>query len=498
MMNHQIRAHVVSMILCRAANRLVEYERPFQMSPDSRAYSDIRKRLDDLITFDHIQDSSLASSILRPRSEVTAEDIATIPSGWGARRFRFSMVLELDQSNGFMSYIVSGYTDQDDISHQGTIDPQMRFYFNSVQILRESRAATGHRDVKNRGNYQVIHASRHDNPNRKDDDYTGRTLVTPSNVLYALSSERAVNQMGYGSDVSRYDLRNQSTLGRGMISRSHTLPGRYMADAINSMVDVLGEASAAMQRHDARDSDATSRSIRRNTSVTNPYERAAVRARIHGGQMNVGQDDLIGALIREGYMSHDGSISYANLAQIAPNLDDIDIHVLSDDGTVMADGVEASRLTEMDCRDWAGRDSATVYAAQLKSTISALMAECQIRRVSLTMTNQTTSGVDDLAIQDVHTLSDFTDTETCLALFTRRVIQEVCPTISENGMQDYVITISNELAGNCRLSISLNGDYPQFFMGASYLDALTTPLASTDRQSLADLAYDFGQLFPTV
>jgi hypothetical protein len=74
--------------------------------------------------------AKVASSVIGLSNRVTG--MADIPNGWNQRRLQFMMAVELtDGDITHISYI-QGYSEYHDPSLTGRIDPNMRFFINSV------------------------------------------------------------------------------------------------------------------------------------------------------------------------------------------------------------------------------------------------------------------------------------------------------------------------------------------------------------------------------
>lgn len=485
----QNRLYVESLVFCRAANSIPEYERPFSIQPGVDAESLISETVRNRSVLDALESSLEASNVLRPVAEVNKNDLVHIPGGWGERRLRYSMIIDLDTANGSLRYILSGYTDQDDISHNGLLDPQMRFYINSVQVLK-SMSSGSRRDYRPRGSYQLISK---DLPGADQAPYDSprRSLLSPNNVLYQIGSMMSHHQGQY-KEASLIDSRNLSATGRNLVSRGHTLPGRYVADMVNGLV------ASIKQQDQRRDRRADILPNYRSDDWHTLYGQAATLANMHGDSVKDSRNDLFKIFQQEGILASDGSVSYSNLCGVAPNLEDLNTPVLRGDDFVLREVSEETRdvaFGESDCRDWHGRDIYTVMASMLKSTISALMSESQLRRMTVVMTNQTISGHDDVVVRDAFAMFNNLDERSLVDIFVRRAICEVCPILSERGMRDYYVIINNELAGNCRISISFGDEPCQNFMGATYMDSLSSPLTTTRPDALTELADEASRLF---
>jgi len=485
----QNRIYAESLVFCRAANSIPEYERPFSVQPGIDAEELISETVRERWAFDALQDSLEAANLLRPVAEVNNKDLIRVPGGWGERRLRYSMILDLDLPNSSLRYILTGYTDQDDISHNGLLDPQMRFYINSVQVLK-AMSGGQRKDYRSRGSYQLI-AKNVPGEDYRDGPGPLRSLLAPSNVLFQIGSSMSHYQ-NLHTPSALIDSRNSTALGRNLVGRGHALPGRYVADTVNGLVASLKHRDERNARRDASIAPAISEDWQ---SI---YSSAASLATDHGDSMRHCKSELLQIFQQEGILASDGSVSFRNLCSIIPNLETLDFPVLRGDDFVLREvSPETAQVafTEGDCRDWHGRDIYTVMASMLKSTISALMSESQLRRLTVVLTNQTISGHDEVVVRDAFAMFENLDELSLVEHFIRRVTREVCPVLSEGGLRDYYVAINNELAGNCRISISFDDDPSQNFMGATYMDSLSSPLVTTRPDALNELADEFSRLF---
>jgi len=78
--------------------------------------------------------AGIASNIIMPSTEA-GRDI-NIAQGWGERRYRFFMEVEMMVGAMATRKIIIGYTDHVGVGMGGSLDPNMRMYINNVIVLR--------------------------------------------------------------------------------------------------------------------------------------------------------------------------------------------------------------------------------------------------------------------------------------------------------------------------------------------------------------------------
>ena len=475
----QAKLMVTSFVLIPADNAIVEYERPFQLNQTAEFDQVVNNAIFGKSLISATDIAGIASRALRPEADVnTRRDSIDVPGGWGNRRFRFSATIRSVSSEGVFFNVIYGFTDGYDLSYTGELPPDMSFHINGLTCMKEITRSDGSAYVSPRGSYQLADmrvVQSHDEDEVLLRKY--KQLLHPSAILQNLSGMVSHHQNEVNSPY-RIDLRTRANVGENMMHRSATLPGRYVSNLVNAVTDY---------RH--RNGFDGTTSMGRTPNIL-----AAASRQIADKSVRSIENPLIRTLFASGGLINGTSISFRNLCACIPNLRDFDIKAIRATSPMFKEA-SATLFDESDSRDWHGRDSETVAASALKSAVTALMVECQLKRIRFISTNHTLTGTPDFTPDDVvYPLIQGLDEVQLVSLFERRFLAEVVPMISENGLRDYWVTIDNELDGNFRVSIAFDGNPADNFHAATYMDSLTTPLITSNATAANNLSDDFGRL----
>ncbi len=470
---------VTSFVLIPADNAIVEYERPFQLNQTAEFDRVVNNAILNKSLISATDIAGIASRALRPEANVnTNRDSIDIPGGWGNRRFRFSATIRSVSGEGVFFNVIYGFTDGYDLSYTGELPPDMNFHINGLTCMKEITRSDGSSYAAPRGSFQLADMrviQSHDEDEVLLRKY--KQLLHPSAVLQNLAGMVSHSQ-NHGGAPYRVELRTRANAGENLMHRSSTLPGRYVSNLVNAVTDY---------RHrngfDGTTSMGTSSNI-----------LAAASRQITDKSARSTDNPLIRTLFASGGLINGTTISFRDMCACIPNLRDFDIKAIRATSPVFKEA-SATLFDESDSRDWHGRDSETVAAAALKSAVTALMVECQLKRIRFISTNHTLTGAPDFTPDGVvYPLIQGLDEVQLVSLFERRFLSEVVPMISENGLRDYWVTIDNELDGNFRVSIAFDGNPADNFHAATYMDSLTTPLITSDAKAANNLSDDFGRL----
>lgn len=411
------------------------------------------------LTANHL--ARVAPMMLRPKTEI--EGIANIANGWGERRFRFMMEVRHGGVMGsqVLQYL-TGYTDHAGIGHAGTLDPQMRLFFNNTltvrgvvestplgNMMRSTVADASHVLV---GNYRPTFGSQ---------DIGHRTL-RPEDVFATMGH----SILGSG-DVM--DLRTSFAGGIMKSRRSNGSAPIWL--------------SKTLQAHKTAFND--------DTNNANDYGQLLDDARGATQEGLISQDGFLSQLQRfQTSLVEGGSISYGELCAVSPGLDNI-VHVFPI--------TQVQRQKEYihsagDTRNWTGQDPATIVATTLSYSVPSIMMDMMLTGIHFMATNQTLDGSVRITPLGAQSFAEGIDLTPYIQHFMVRLDLEVLSGLFSNNLIDYNIEMGVDILGETMIKVSIGGNPQEVFVIPSFADALCAPIITLSGNTLSHLAYDIDNL----
>ena len=457
------------------------YTRPYEALGNQSAMNSIGNMIDANIPLTTSTLAKHAAMMMVPSG--TPEGQIYVPNGWTTERIRFVMELECTTALGTKYIVVTGYTDYNDPTYSGQVDPAMRLFFNNVVTLRQTtRINDFGQPVYGRA---VINTSQllsvHDGVARFN-DYdpvpSPKKTLTPSAVLAQI--EVTTSTIGRGIDMgSTFDGRSNVGSGSGITlsRRSNNLAGTYLAETFNVVKDTVNNFSSI-----------TGGPIRPNESQI--YSQAYGSAISH--EASVLDDPFFNLLITRTSYGQRGSVSYGELMSVVPGIDAI--AVLARPAAVMQTSAPSMYVDDNGLQHWHQSDIETQLASVLVSGVPALMADCLLGRVTFDATNRTLTGLPEVVVKDISTLlGDNVEHNQEIALvnaFTHRLADEIVPVLSAGGERDFMLSMAVDLAGDTYITIGIGGMAVVSYSAPSYCDNLYVPVVTHDPHRLSMLAND--------
>ena len=160
-----------------------QYYRPFKLNADNLNMNAVADRLSRIsgAANSPAPFQGIATQILRPSEFTAASQVARIPNGWEAPRFRFFLEFRLRSIGGRQFYyIVTGYTDHGDTTGYvgDNLDPKMRFTINNIQNVSRFQSPGQTRQKLNASD-RIMADMEYAGPTNADHNLT---LMRPSDV----------------------------------------------------------------------------------------------------------------------------------------------------------------------------------------------------------------------------------------------------------------------------------------------------------------------------
>lgn len=440
----------------------MQYRRPFEaeMTPEDRNM--ILETIDRAKVITPLTMAGVASSVLMPGA--TPESKIMIPNGWNTRRLRFFMEIVTEDRTGLMhtsEYIV-GYTDHCGMLN-GFLDPNLVFYINAVNITRSQTRET---PLGTQVHHNLLDASHV----LVNNDYQG---IYHQNQVYAMRPEDVYDHIDHkeladGLDGFAVDGRTKLTGNATKSQRQNGIASAYMADLLNSYLQVSRDASQVDQR-----------TMLQNARMT--VESATVSA------------DPFMSYIRGKYgMTGGDHFTYRDLLDLDPNVDQIR-HVAPVD--VMQRGMMHSTGQTA---DWGSSDLTTQAATVLSQSVPGYMLQFGINKIRLFSTNMDIGLNVSTKIGGALSFNSGEDLSRNIQAFTFRLENELLKNISMSNAISFTLELVCDLLGETWITLSLNGDAPTCYVAPSFCDALMAPVVTTNYMVLNGMASDFDTLMQDV
>lgn len=489
------RFQIKNFVMLQVPPSIPMHTRPYEARGNGSALDSLYQTMDErtaraqTVTAGDL--AGFASQILSPSARPERE--VWVPNGWNEKRFRFLLEVECISESGTLSYVITGYTSNAEISYSGIISPEMDLFFNNLMIFRyvnvnDPRSGQFIRVKKLMSCNQII-VSRDDYQN-----YDGRAplsrlsrpnyklSMTPANVLGLLEVKNG--------SFPVLDTRAWAGAGTGvnLVNRRNNLASFYLAQTAQSLY--TGVADTQYQSSGFTDEDQRERQI---------FSRAREAAQRF--EPNPYEDHFLLALSRTDYADR-GYVSFAAMTEVfGRDFDTCCNVVMGETFMTGSSGMTAHeiRFGSHDVVSWDSQLKETEIASYLAQAVPTMMIECLMAQVTFNATNM----VHEFGISGCRSQIEVVDSKMLLAdiddvaliqMFADRFIDYIANDISYNDRIGYSLSMSVEMAGETRISIQLEGGHEYHYYTPSYCDNLFPPTLTTESDRLDNLAQDISRL----
>lgn len=442
------------------------YSRPYQTHVDKHTLDSLNYRIDQNAE-GYVSNelmSGLASNIVFPNA--TPQGEIYIPNGWTDRRIRFILEVHFTSPTGSqVIYYFQGFTSHLGVTAAGNIDPNMDFMINSLMRISRRQVMTAmgmqNQDVITEKsqviNGQLISEGSHEN-------VYGMRPMDIFGGIHTGHLEQAINYHNPGSIVT--DTRAVHNRDAFLSDKMDSLPSNYLTSVLqhyvrNQSLIEIGSGETDLYSH-------CRNSAFKPPPEENPFIRAIKNVRGFGTGTTFNFSDLI---------------------KIDPNTQN-NTNFLSLQGTQRVSQLAVAGQSSY----WNSVDRETVVATILSNSVSALMMDLMISKISFRSTNQDFSGMMNTVLIDAKSVTQ-ADMRSSYELFRQRFEREVMYDITFGNQEIYQLEISADLFGDTMIVISLNGESPITYTTPSFCDSLLAPVFSTNKENFHHVVSDFEILF---
>jgi hypothetical protein len=459
------------------------YNRPYEVNPDTDNLNRLEATVQNCVatggaSLNTISANELAHNnpgLVKPSVIPKAE--VHIPNGWNEHRVRFTMPVEIHRAGAIMIYYFQGYSEYFDPSLTGKLDPNMKFFINSVLAVSRTPSPDGYgfRDIIIDNNLlmydpnKIVGEASYTNP--VDNLLGSEYLIRPIDIFSGADSA-----ISYGAVASDYGLQNQPIADtRALVTtdpkaskRSNNLSSQYVSNIVNAW---------------ARASDLTEFGSSNTDKIT-----AARGNAVEDNLANNPFVNLLGSI--HGY----SSIAYFtinDLMQIDPSMVSRIDQTINDTGNITP--VHQEGMTQ----DWASTDYETQIATIVANAIPALMSEYLITRIAFSITNAGAGGVPVTAITDGASIVD-ADMSPYFEKFKFRLESEVMKELTNSGMFIVDLHVIADIYKDMWIKVSFNGGPLIDYVVPVYCDGLLAPVTVKGQDNFYSVVNDFETMINVI
>ncbi|MDD2879638.1 MAG: hypothetical protein PHQ58_04310 [Rhodoferax sp.] len=439
-----------------------QYRRPFEAEMNADDRNLILETIDRAKSITPLTMAGVANAIITPPA--TPESQIMIPNGWSTRRLRFFLEVVTEDRTGLMQtseYIV-GYTDHCGAIN-GYLDPKMVFFINAVNITRTQTRET---PLGTQVHHNLIDASHV----LVNNDYQG---IYHQNQIYTMRPEDVYDhidhrELAMGLDGFAMDGRTKLTGNATKSQRVNGIASAYMADLLNSYLQVSRDGTQADQR-----------TMLQNARMT--VESATVSS------------DPFMSFIRGKYgMTGGDHFTYRDLVDLDPGVEQIKYVAPVDQmqrGMMHYTGQTA---------DWGSSDLTTQAATVLAQSVPGYLLQFGINKIRLFSTNMDLGMNVTTRIGDAKSFNSGEDLSRNIQAFLFRLENELLKNISMSNGISFSLELVCDLLGETWITLGLNGEPPTCYVTPSFCDALMAPVVTSNYMVLNAMANDFDTLMQDV
>ncbi|WP_144106646.1 hypothetical protein [Paraburkholderia sp. BCC1886] len=471
---------VKRLLLAETGTYNPQYRRPWETNVQGYTLDALANSLDQTRRFTPSLLAGVANQVIAPSA--TPESAIGIVGGWGERRLRFMMEVEIRQrlSGSMAVVIVLGYTDHPGIIiHTQSIDPRMEFYINSIVQVRHTVENTpfGNQIYTNVAeNAHVLVDSSY------IDTYTPNKMhrMRPEDV-YASMELNHVTGLG---DV--HDTRTVLSSVPVASRRGNNIAADYAAKLLDTYKTASMENEFGVQQE--QDVYEQARGYAQETAVAlNPFFSAMQK-------------------VRDGQMSN--FFVFQDLLRLDPNVEQRTTVATQGNTSAAGPGNGSMHFANAGLsQDWGGSDRLTQVATILSQSVPALMMDLTLTQLVFTTTNR---RVLTGAMTGNNPLDPSSRVSTMIANaegfssqdlgpyvqnFIVRLEHMILNDISDRNGIDFYIEMRADLIGETWIRISLDGGPMIDYVTPSFADALLVPVITNNHQLSSTLSQDFEQIF---
>ena len=393
----------------------------------------------------------------------TPERPINIVNGWDTRRFKFFMEVKSTSHMGnTVTQFITGYTDQMGTSVFGSLDPNMTFYINTVNIAKNAIRTTpmGTQNVQSivdcshllyQNDYQGVHGLNTGYKMRPEDVF----VTMQNSALEDLSNS-------YGGQSDFVDTRTHLTRNPIKAMRRFNSSPVFVSSVLDSYVQTKRASIGGSS--DLEITDAAAASVASARTNEDPFLR----------------------VLKSRTDSSGGSFTLRDLLSIDPTVEQRIVI------TPMSQTLRATLPAAGHSQHWQNSDFETQFATALSQAVPGYMLDNCLQSVKFRATNMEMGGGISVLLTDYGTLLQGIDVSPYLGAFSFALEKTVLADLSHNNMIPFTLDMSCNLMSDSTLNLSINGAPYVLYVSPCFCDNLMSPLVTADKARLNVLAKDIA------
>jgi hypothetical protein len=373
---------------------------------------------------------------------------ANVPNGWSTERLRFIMEVEYDFCGNMMSAYIQGLTEFHDPSYSNMLDPNMKFYINSItSVIKTIDPFTKQLKVQFYNSYNLL-------TNLDDNNYYGITAdykktVRPEDMFNSYYLNEKIQ-----NGESIYNLSDELTPNKVLTSQKlNNNPMNYLSKSMEAyrvakvLTDVSWDNQSIM--------DNAKSTISEPLLANNPFLFAIT--------------NLTG-MVSPNYFTLDMLMRMDN--QIINKMKKFNREQIP---TVQQ---YYTMLNTDDPSETLNPTIENLKACLLANTIPAICIECLITKCTISISN--TSGEPVVFITNPGSIIDGIDMISFLEKLELKIKQCVLTKLTEYGQLLVEAFIDCDIIGDFTVGISINNQPIEVFRYPAYADSLYAPMITNN------------------
>ncbi len=392
---------------------------------------------------------------------------ATIANGWDTTRMVFTIKVSMYYNTGGQPdiYILQGYTDYFETSMNNQIDPDIRFYINSIH--KENSAVVNSVIATDKSNLDIFNPSSVSN---------NGSLLRPSDIFTGIQVENVIEGGVLGS-ASTITVGSAITSTPKLSSNENLSPGRYIAKLLNSFI------KAEPYAYDS------------SSSSGNSLEQAISMAREDVYSSNPFLS-VLSDVVRSGDTS--SIFKLRDIHKLDPSIENR--IKFSPDEPIK---YESDNINSLSLESNVANSIATILFSVMSSLeIQGLKFIAHNRLVQNSSVLTSTSVIADqfgnaLEIHRLDGSNQLRDADKLESTAHIMISAELLNYVSRNGMFDYYMTVDAVIGFNILVTISINGGADTPFTIPWAMNSMFIPIVGA-QSNIKDLSYGTSDLLEKI
>lgn len=390
-------------------------------------------------------------------------------NGWNCRRFLYMMSVDIYAQGSVLPnrQIIMGWSENSEMSLQGSIDPQMRFTINSIVSLRQVDTVSQGRRI---------------------------TKMVPIDCSHVLSNQ-AYSGLNRTSEmrIDPYDVMGLMMVGKGLYQEEDDAP-------LYNYAGIHGKTPTKVQRKFAQpasylagilkgfgDAVSSKRNIDTNLPCEVDHATLCTTAQSFVSGSTASNDGFMMAVrsvAADGYLTNYFTLRDLSVLQPSHPMEtflqgDTRENTRVETRSRYSKAVLGEEAHETGSTNpWSGNDVVTQFAAIVSQGLPGLMMELFFTEVHFRATNETQDGNILIELMAPPNTFEKFDSRQFAELFEERVATDILRDACKNGMITFDLECRCDIITETWIDICLGGGESKTFNTPTFCDSLMTPMLS--------------------